>query len=58
MAATISYDLQTRDSEETTSQIVTPQSPRERSSAAINSAPGLIRWTILRTERLASRILR
>jgi hypothetical protein len=58
MAATNSYDVQTRDSEETTSQIVTPQSPSERSSAAINSAPGVIRWTILRTERLASRILR
>ena len=49
----LGYRSQAETNEETTSQ-TTPQSPSERSSAAINSAPGLIRRATLRVERLAS----
>jgi hypothetical protein len=43
--------VQTRASEETTSQIVTPHSPSERSSAAANATRGVSCRVILRTER-------
>jgi hypothetical protein len=51
------YDIQAEANEETASQI-TPQSPSEKTSAAINTTRDVSCRVILRTERLRSRALR